>query len=199
MSKYKNRKKKTVIIVVLVICLAISTFLGSLYYITTTVNNYSYNQKNWINQNITNTFDIYIPSSLPIFSNNGSGVYYDYLTALKNDTGLNFNITTTDNVSIKMTNKSDLKSNDIVFYRDHYIVVSTGEVLNKLDDLTNKSIGIISEDESSVSYYLTDYDEIDIKTFDTFVNNHIYTKVAENLSGHIVRYIVKIGIYKRNC
>ncbi|MGN1154509.1 MAG: hypothetical protein ACI4S3_10810 [Candidatus Gastranaerophilaceae bacterium] len=35
-----------------------------------------------------------------------------------------------------------------------------------------------------------------LKTFDTFVNNHIYIKVAEKLSGHIVRYIVKIGIYK---
>jgi len=170
MRKLKNKKNKKIVIICLIICFVILTFLGILYYITSTVNNYSYVEKNWINENASKTFDVYIPSSLPIFSNNGTGVFYDYLTALSSDTGLSFNILTTDTTSIKMTNSSSLNSKDIIFYKDHYVVVSTGEVLNKLDDLNKKTVGIMKEDESTVGYYLTDYKEVNSKTYETFDN-----------------------------
>ena len=62
-----NKKKKNIIIIFLVIVLLVSAFLGTLYYITSTVNNYSYTEKKWISENTDTTFDVYVEPSLPIF------------------------------------------------------------------------------------------------------------------------------------
>ena len=74
----KRRAKKSIIIAFVIILVLVLGFFGTLYYITSTVNNYSYAEKTWINENEKNAIDIYIESSLPIFAYNGVGVYYDY-------------------------------------------------------------------------------------------------------------------------
>ena len=104
--KNNKKKKKNIIIVFAIIIILVSGFLGTLYYITSTVNNYSYSEKKWISENTDTTYDVYVEPSLPIFSNNGKGVYYEYLNALKEDTGLNLNIVTTDTSNIKLVNKN---------------------------------------------------------------------------------------------
>ena len=185
----KNRKKKTVLIITLVVVFIVFIFFGSLYYIASTVNNYSYSEKNWINENTDTSIDIYIPASLPVFSNNGEGVFYDYLTALKNDTGLSFNIATTDTSSVKLMNKSSINDNDVLFYKDHYVVVSTGESLNKLSDLSNKNLGVIKDTKDTVSYYLTDYTGIKYKAYDSF------EEVASAFANKEIDYIL-VPMYK---
>ena len=103
----KNKKKKVIIIFVIIIALA-SLFLGALYYITSTVNNYSYSEKRWIADNSSTTMDVYIEPDLPVFSSNGSGVFYDYVTALKEDTGLNINVITDNSSKTKFINKNSI-------------------------------------------------------------------------------------------
>ncbi len=74
-------KKKSIAIVFIIIVLIVLAFFGVLYYITSTVNNYSYNEKKWINDNSSTSLDMYVEPGLPVFSYNGSGVYYDYISA----------------------------------------------------------------------------------------------------------------------
>ena len=71
--KKKNRK---LLIALSVVTLLIVLFIGTLYYITSTVNNYSYSEKKWINDNTDTSYDIYIEKALPIFSNGGKGVVF---------------------------------------------------------------------------------------------------------------------------
>ena len=98
----KNKKKKGIIIVFIIIVVLVSAFFGTLYYITSTVNNYSYTEKKWINENKENLYEIYVEKSLPVFSNEGKGVFYDYVSELKANTGLNLNVTTTEVTNIKL-------------------------------------------------------------------------------------------------
>ena len=77
-------------------------FFGTLYYLTSTVNNYSYAEKKWISDNSLKTQDIYVENSLPVFSKDGKGVFHEYLKALKDDTGLSFNISTDSSSNIKL-------------------------------------------------------------------------------------------------
>lgn len=164
----KNKNKKTMLIVFGLSLLFILGFFGTLYYLTSTVNNYSYSEKKWINSNSTTNFDIYVDNSLPVFSNNGLGVFYDYLKALKEDTNLNFNVSTESKGNIKFLNKNSTNLNDIVFYKDHYVIVGALGSLNNLNELSSKTVGIISNDKNVVSYYLTEYKNINYKTYNNF-------------------------------
>ena len=184
-----NKKKKNIIIAFIVIIVLVSAFLGTLYYITSTVNNYSYSEKKWISENTDTTFDVYVEPSLPIFTNNGKGVYYEYLNALKEDTGLNLNIVTTDTTDIKLINKNYAGNEDIVIYKDHFIVVGEKDSVNKLTDLGGTTVGVLEKDNETVSLYLTAYKNINIQSFST------YNELSTAYDNKTISYMI-VPMYK---
>lgn len=162
-----NKKKKTTIIVFAVIIFIVFAFFGTLYYITSTVNNYTFAEKKWINENVSKSLDVYVEPNLPIFSSNGSGVFHDYIKALKDDTNLTLNVISTEaNDTIKLKNKNDITDKDVVIYKDHFVVVGQIDSVNKLTDLNNKKIGVLSSDAETISYYLTEYKSISLTEYD---------------------------------
>lgn len=187
--KNNKKKKKSIIIVFAIIIILISGFLGTLYYITSTVNNYSYSEKKWISENTDTTYDVYVEPSLPIFSNNGKGVYYEYLNALKEDTGLNLNIVTTDTSNIKLVNKNYVGNDDIVIYKDHFIVVGEKDTVNKLTDLGGKTVGVLESDSETISLYLTAYKNINIKSFNS------YNELSTEFDNKSISYMI-VPMYK---
>lgn len=187
--KNNKKKKKSIIIVFAIIIILVSGFLGTLYYITSTVNNYSYSEKKWISENTDTTYDVYVEPSLPIFSNNGKGVYYEYLNALKEDTGLNLNIVTTDTSNIKLVNKNYVGNDDIVIYKDHFIVVGEKDTVNKLTDLGGKTIGVLESDCETISLYLTAYKNINIKSFNS------YNELSTEFDNKSISYMI-VPMYK---
>lgn len=167
--KNKRKKKKTLIIITVSLVLIALCFFGALYYIASTVNNYSYIEKKWITENINNKIDIYVEKSLPIYSLNGKGVFYDFLDAFSEDTGLPINISTTDaGTSYKLSNKPTLEDNDILIYKDHYVVISKDKEILSLENLNRKKIGIITNDINNISYYLTKNEKIEYKQYTSF-------------------------------
>lgn len=187
--KNNKKKKKNIIIVFAIIIILVSGFLGTLYYITSTVNNYSYSEKKWISENTDTTYDVYVEPSLPIFSNNGKGVYYEYLNALKEDTGLNLNIVTTDTSNIKLVNKNYVGNDDIVIYKDHFIVVGEKDTVNKLTDLGGKTVGVLESDSETISLYLTAYKNINIKSFNS------YNELSTEFDNKLISYMI-VPMYK---
>lgn len=187
--KNNKNKKKNIIIVFAIIIILVSGFLGTLYYITSTVNNYSYSEKKWISENTDTTYDVYVEPSLPIFSNNGKGVYYEYLNALKEDTGLNLNIVTTDTSNIKLVNKNYVGNDDIVIYKDHFIVVGEKDTVNKLTDLGGKTVGVLESDSETISLYLTAYKNINIKSFNS------YNELSTEFDNKSISYMI-VPMYK---
>lgn len=187
--KNNKKKKKSIIIVFAIIIILVSGFLGTLYYITSTVNNYSYSEKKWISENTDTTYDVYVEPSLPIFSNNGKGVYYEYLNALKEDIGLNLNIVTTDTSNIKLVNKNYVGNDDIVIYKDHFIVVGEKDTVNKLTDLGGKTVGVLESDSETISLYLTAYKNINIKSFNS------YNELSTEFDNKSISYMI-VPMYK---
>lgn len=164
----KQNKKKSVIVVFAILIVVAAAFFGTLYYITSTKNSYTYSEKKWINDNINTSFDIYVEPSLPVFSKNGSGVFYDYIKAFKEDTGLNINIITANTSKTRLVNKTSIDENDIVVYKDHYVILSETDNVNKLSDLIGKKLGVLTGDKSNLSYYLTEYTNISISEYSSF-------------------------------
>lgn len=163
----KNQKDKLIWIIVCSIFLLGLITYGVLYFLQ---NNYGYShaEKKWISDNVNEVIDIYVQSDLPVFSSNGTGVFYDYLSALEKDTNLSFNIVydqSTD-YSFGLTNKED---NFITFYKDHYVIISKDKLnINNLDYLGDKSVAVLNLDLNSVKQYLSDYRGITYKGYETF-------------------------------
>ena len=192
-------KKKSIAIVFIIIVLIVLAFFGVLYYITSTVNNYSYNEKKWINDNSSTSLDMYVEPGLPVFSYNGSGVYYDYINALKEDTHLNLNVIPEDTADIQLVNKNNINKEDIVFYKDHFVVLGKNGSINKLDDLDNKKIGILNSDKDNISYYLTEHKNINLVPFETYTDlESSLNKSTDYIIAPMYKYIdeiVKNGSY----
>ena len=164
----KNKARRNIIIVFFTILVLVLGFFGTLYYITSTVNNYSYTEKKWITENSDKTIDVYLEQSLPVFSYNGSGVYYDYLNALKEDTGLSINVDTSGTATTKFINTNTITDKDIVVFRDHFIVIGAKDSVEKLGDLNYKKIGVLKNDKNTVAYYLTEYQNVNIKEYEKY-------------------------------
>ena len=181
MKFMKIRKRRTIIIVFAVIIAIVAAFFGTLYYITSTVNNYNYSEKTWINDSKDTTIDIYVEPDLPVFSENGSGVFYDYLNALKDDTGLNINISTTPGSKVTLVNKNIKDSDDIVFYKDHFVIFGANNNINKLTDLEYKKVGVIKSDKDIINTFFSDYKNITYNTYDKYEDmvNAINNKTIE--------------------
>lgn len=80
--------------------------------------------------------------------------------------------------------------------RDEYVTVDGLTVLSKADLTETSGFYLVNfENFSSLIGYINEEIFV-LKTFDEFVNNEIYVKVAEQLSDKVFRYIVKIGLYK---
>ena len=166
--KGSKKTKKNIIIAFTIILFLVVGFFTTLYYITSTVNNYSYSEKKWINDNKDTRLDVYVENGLPVFSDNGKGVYYEYLKSLKETTGLTIEVSTSDNTEVKLNNKTTIDQEDIVIYKDHYIVIGKKDSINKLSDLSNKSLGVINTDKETIERYLTEYQNINIKSYTSF-------------------------------
>ena len=166
--KGSKKTRKNIIIAFTVILFLVVGFFATLYYITSTVNNYSYSEKKWINDNKDTRLDVYVENGLPVFSDNGKGVYYEYLKSLKETTGLTIEASTSDNTDVKLNNKTSVDPEDIVIYKDHFVVIGKKESVNKLSDLSNKSLGVINTDKETIERYLTEYQNISITGYTSF-------------------------------
>ena len=189
MKNMKTRNRKKVIVIFLILVAVVAAFFGTLYYITSTVNNYNYSEKTWINENLDKTLDIYVEPDLPVFSENGSGVFYDYINALRDDTGLNINISTTEGSKVKLLNTNTLSNEDVVFYKDHFIVLGLNNNINKLSDLDYKKIGIIKTDKDTISNFFVEHKNITLNSYDTYEN------IITALNNKSIEYAI-IPMYK---
>ena len=98
-----------------------------------------------------------------------------------------------DSVEVDETAQDDEVFDEL---REEYVTVDGLRVLSKVDLTDSSGFYLVNfENFSSLIGYINEEIFV-LKTFDVFVNNEIYVKVAEQLSDKIYRYIVKVGLYK---
>lgn len=148
------------VLIVLILCL--------LMYLNSRKNGYSFSEKSFINSNLNNVIDVSVEGSLPIFSNSGVGVFYDFVNFMERDTKLTFNVQVNGSGTYKFTNKNELGSNDLLFYTDHFVVVSmlSDEIVD-LNTLSGKNVAVMDTDKDYVSKYMSEYN-VNIVSFSHF-------------------------------
>lgn len=167
----KNNKNVIIGIVSLVILLLV-TLIG--YYIlnrqdkTTTL---TLLEKQWIESNKNKVFDYGVLMNIPVFSEEGNGVIFDFFKDIEDTTKLSFNKTSYSLVSSLKTDYAfkivDTKAEkDLLLYQDHYVLLTKNSVkYHKQSDIKDLVIGVLDDNLTSVNKYLKDGVNLSFKTY----------------------------------
>ena len=152
--------KRIIIIAIVVLLVIIGAVIGINYYRNS--NRLTINEKKWIDQNhsTNKVININVLNNAYVFGYNGSGVFYDFLNDFSTKYGLNINEVTynygTNPSDVSLSLKTSTTDNDIVLYKDHYVLLSKEyKIINDVKDLNNKKVGILSSDNNYVTSFLT--------------------------------------------
>lgn len=167
-------KNKKIILWSIVIFLGLAIAGGVFYYFykENSKTTLTLAEKQWIENNKNKVFDIGVMNNVLVFTNQGKGVFFDFLADLEKDTELEFN-----ELSYERDDKSESTyqfrtvsnpgKNDIVFYEDNYAILTTEqEKYNSLQELDNKTFGVLKSDIDQVTKYLDGIEEIKFQPFD---------------------------------
>lgn len=170
-NKKKNNKKKnnnsklTKLIIILVLLLAV--VVGIYFFLNAPDNSTKLTlfEKQWIDKNKKNLFNIEIPNNLNIYGEEGEGVLFDYVTYLENETKLTFNKNPysypsnneeqEDQAGLRMmilSNKDTLKKDDVIIGEDKYVLISAdNNIIDNFNELSTKKIGILENDKEIIT------------------------------------------------
>ena len=172
-----------------IICIAILLIIGGifLYRVITNEDKLTSEERTWINDNINNVSNVQIVKDENIFSKDGSGIFNIFLDDLEKEYNIKtnpINFEEPDNTTsndIKFAYSKYLNADDIIFYTDHYVLVSRDyQIFSDHTALDGLTIGVLASDIDYIKGYLKDinitynsYDTIDnlIKSLNT--NNYI--------------------------
>ncbi len=175
MRKKKNRRLLAgalivLLVVVLIVLISFSRSNGE----NTSLN---LSERRWIENNKEDVINVSIANNIPGFSSEGEGVFFDFISKLEESTGLSFNLISYDANSdtvendlyfeiIKGQDVNNLSDDDMVFFRDYYVLVSKDE--EKITDPTsiiNKRIGVLSSDLADVSYFIPSVNSVSYTSY----------------------------------
>ncbi len=185
-------KKKWFVIVPLII--ALSLFLGLFYYFNKEdENSLTSSDKKWLKENNDIIVDFELISNYPIFGEN-NGVFYEFISSLEKDTGIEFNIipylkdskSTTKSYRFKSLSSGENTTDmDLTLQEDVYIIVSKEKVeIKAISDFKDMTLGVLSVDAGEVSYYLKAGSDISYKPYDDI------DKMFEDLDKGTVNMVV---------
>lgn len=187
----KKNNKKYYLIIGLVVILIVTVF-GILYYVNNSKNSYSFAEKNWINSNSQNIIVTGIEGSLPVFSMNGQGVFYDFLDKIGQDTGLSFNVSVDGKADYVFQEKKTQDKGDLLFYTDHYVLISSrNDVVNDLASIKGQTIAVIDEDKDYISNYLKEYNF-------TFGSMEAFDDIVHEMDDSVIYAIVPMYKYMKD-
>ena len=136
-------------------------FLGVIgFLILRDPNSLTSKEKKWLKDNKNVLIDVRIPNDVNTFGKSGEGVFFDYLNSFQEKYKLDLNIVTysygsvTPGIAFKVDNI--ISPNDILFYEDHFVLLGKEEeIINNLEEIKSKKIGVTNSDLSHISYYFT--------------------------------------------
>ncbi len=118
-------------------------------------------EKKWIEDNKNNVIDFATLNNTPIISDNGSGIFFDFINDLQNDTELEFNKVSYEEESeisakYSLIKKDTLDKNDLLLYQDNYVLITSDNVhYTDISEIQNLKIGTLKNTSKVISEYLT--------------------------------------------
>ena len=166
-------KKRNNKVIVLTLVGIIFVVLLGIFILNYTKDDYSFSilEKKWINDNTSNVIDVSIYNDVPVYGKSGNGVAFDILDNFTESYGIKFNkvsYSASENHSgLKTTafrilnNSVDLSENDILLYKDNYVLVSNKkDEIDRISDISNIKVAVISNELTDISNYLIEASDV---------------------------------------
>src|SRR5574344_424398 len=166
-------KKRTLVIVSILAALAVLSVLIYIIFFKEDKNTtLTIAEKQWIEKNKNNVSDVGILNEVFLLNYDGEGVFFDFVKDLEEDTNLVFNKVSyqgdTKN-DYALVRKNKVEDNDILFYKDEYVLVTKDKVKYlTLDELNGFEIGVLEEDLEDANSYLRA--DISFKSFSSLID-----------------------------
>ncbi len=164
------KNKKWIIPVIALVFLSIIGIVT--FNILNNANKLTSTERKWINSNVNNLQNIYVINDEPLFSQDGHGVFYDFLNDFSNEYGIKLNIVSFDSTStpsdISLNYTKNVTSDTDIFYTDHYVLLGKElEIYNSYQELEDKNIGVLNSDLEFVKSYLKEV-KVNLIGYNTF-------------------------------
>ena len=199
MKKKNANKRKILLITIPIVLIAIITIVA----IAINKSNnekgvFSLLEKRWIEKNKNTSVDVSVLNDIPIFGEDGEGVFFDFLNDFSKETGIKFNMvpyklgaTPDSKYAFEMKSNSNLKDSDLLFYSDEYALVSKdNKRVKKITDLKNVTIGALETDIDSIRSSFEDNDTIIYNSY-----NNIDAVIDALQANDIVYAVIPKTIY----
>ena len=192
---YKKNKKVILIIISIILILLLGTWL---YNYATDEYKLTIDERTWIDENVSSVLNVNVINDSNIFGSVGTGVFYDFIEDFEEQYNLKLNPVvykyeeTTDNLTFGI--KTKVNKDDIVFSKDHYVLLSKNkELINNYEDFNEKNIGILAADEKRLSGYVN----ANYTTFET--KQDLLNAFEQNIDYIVVpRYLYADSIISNN-
>ena len=158
------------------IFVAIAVFIGVyFYYYREDINSLTVTDKNWIEENITSLVDIEVISDYPIYGDK-DGVFASFISGFEEAADIEFNqlsylkegTTNTKKYRFRVLSSGEkLTDKDLFINEDVYILVSKNKkTYDKASNLSGLKLGVLSDDASNISYYLSSGSNLIYKSYE---------------------------------
>ena len=171
-----NSKSNKVIVLLTIGVILIVSFLVFILNYSKDDSSLSILEKKWVNDNKNKIVDVSVFNDVPVYGLNGSGIIFDILDYFTELHGIGFN-----KISYLSNDKSNLQDirfdivdkdykmtkKDIYLYTDKYVLVSSdNKVINNINEISDKKIGVFNNDISKISHYLSSSKNSSYQPFD---------------------------------
>lgn len=199
MKKKSINKKRLLYILVPIIVLAIIIFVAVNVSKKKTENGeFSLLEKRWIEKNKNTVVDVSVVNDVPIFGEEGEGVFFDFLNDFTKEVGIKFNMipyktgeSTKTGYVFEMKNNAILNDNDLLFYTDEYALISKNKSkVKSIKNLKSVSIGALETDIDKIKDSFEENDSIIYNSY-----NNIESIIEALNSNDIVYAIVPKTLY----
>ena len=156
----KKSVKRILLVIPVIVFIVIATLI--IMNVLKDENKLTVKEKEWINNNLSTVQNVNIINNLSVFGENGSGIFYDFLSDMSKEYGLKINPVTYNNgessVSHGFMATNSLDDNSLVIYEDNYVLIKKDyEVITDIASLSSKSIGVLSSDVTYLNSYLKSF------------------------------------------
>lgn len=181
------KKPKRIIISIISIILVVVAGVLVYYNFFYDANKLSIKEREWLDDHKSSNIDINVPNDLNTFGYKGMGIFFDFLTDFEKQYSISFNknatSVATDVSGLGFIASKDYKKEDLLIYKDHYILISKNEkVITNYRNITGSSIGVTADTLTRITNIYSEN-----MTYNTFDSRE---KLLEALSNDTVEYII---------
>lgn len=184
-NKTKTNKKLIGLFIIIAIIVFLVLFFIYYYHESSLLNS---NDKKWLSENSEKVINIDVFNDVAVYGMNGSGVLFDFLEYLEEETNLTFNKVpylkedeiTSSNYKFEIFDGSEsIANNQLFLFEDIYVAVSKKEIkINEISDFSNYTVGVLANEESNISYYLKSASNVKYISYESF--EKLFDGLSEN-------------------